>query len=69
MELVERRRTIEEATRESTRYWASSFNLERTMADHTDNASLDLDEVIAFVELITRDRQALNALGGNWDAR
>ena len=66
---LDRRRSMHEAVRESNKFWASSFNLENTMADHADAANLDFDEVMAFVEVITLDRDALCALGNHWDAR
>ena len=59
------RRTVAEAVAESNRYWTTTFNLERTMTE--DN--VDFDELLAFVEVITRDKQALIALGSRWDAR
>ena len=39
------------------------------MAENVDYGSLDFDEVLAFVEVVTRDRDALSAQGGKWDAR
>ena len=59
-----------EAASESNRHWAISFDLERTMADYHDNdGAIDLDEVSAFVELITRDQTAVVALRSVWDPR
>ena len=59
------RRTVAEAVAESNRYWITTFNLERPMTE--DN--VDFDELLSFVEVITRDKQALIALGSRWDAR
>ena len=39
------------------------------MADHADNRDFDFDELLAFVEIITRDALALEALRGGWDVR
>ena len=39
------------------------------MTEHSDNQNLDLDEVKTFIELVTKNRDALSALGKDWDAR
>ena len=63
------RQTFCQAVRECNRTWALQFNLERTISDQNDNGNLDLDEVIAFIEVLTKDPQALASLGRAWDAR
>ena len=63
------RQTFAQAARDCNRTWALQFNLERTISDQNDNANLDLDEAIAFIEVVTKDQQALTSLGKTWDAR
>lgn len=45
------------------------FNLERVINDYSDTQSLNLEEVSGFIRAVTRDSQALIALGRDWDAR
>ena len=39
------------------------------MADQAENADVDFDDLQAFVEIVTRDQQAVVALRASWDAR
>ena len=64
----DRRRTFVEAVQECNRIWLKQFNLERTMDDQA-KGGFDCDDLLAFVEIVTRDKDALAVLGSGWDAR
>mmetsp|Transcript_43225 Transcript_43225/g.57196 ORF Transcript_43225/g.57196 Transcript_43225/m.57196 type:complete len:92 (+) Transcript_43225:12-287(+) len=68
---LDRRRSFAEGARECNRFWAMQFNLDRTMADQQGQtgAGFDFDDLLAFIEIVTRDSEALAALGRSWDAR
>ena len=64
----DRRRTFGEAVQECNRIWVKQFNLERTMDDQA-QGGFDCDDLLAFVEIVTRDKDAIAVLGSGWDAR
>lgn len=61
--------SVAEAVAESNRLWATSFNLDRMVAEYEETGSLDFDDLQVFVEIITVNPRTVTALGSRWDAR
>ena len=69
-ELQFQRITFCEAARECNRTWAIAYDLEKAMADQQDaNGNFDFDELLVFIEVLTKDPQVLTALRSNWQPR
>ena len=49
--------------------WIANFDLDQLMANQADDAEADLNELKRFVQLVTRSKQCVTALGQAWDAR
>ena len=48
-------KSLQKAVKECNRSWVQAFNLDKIMSDQHDTGTLDLDDLLVFIEIVTKD--------------